>query len=295
MEIIMHQYLKAIGFGNLSTKRELKEILNLVENNYTHQTVISYNESIDFCELQKDFGQGIGIALYGEMDENEKFDADYYIPYFKGNGVTTFSEVIVEKKIDREQYVGICEDPKVGISLIFCVKNGVEYKKECQFGTTSGLNTSVTFSGLALSGKILFPVKKSPQQIESVSEASDNRRNLLSAARNGDQTAIETLTLDDIDIYSQVSRRLLHEDVFTIVDTYFMPYGVECDVYSIMGEILDVKEIENQITKEKIYQLRLDVNELQFDVCVPKSEVLGEPGIGRRFKGTIWLQGEINF
>lgn len=291
----MHQYLKAIGFGNLSTKRELKEILNLVENNYTHQTVISYNESIDFCELQKDFGQGIGIALYGEMDENEKFDADYYIPYFKGNGVTTFSEVTVEKKIDREQYVGICEDPKVGISLIFCVKNGVEYKKECQFGTTSGLNTSVTFSGLALSGKILFPVKKSPQQIESVSEASDNRRNLLSAARNGDQTAIETLTLDDIDIYSQVSRRLLHEDVFTIVDTYFMPYGVECDVYSIMGEILDVKEIENQITKEKIYQLRLDVNELQFDVCVPKSEVLGEPGIGRRFKGTIWLQGEINF
>ena len=128
-----------------------------------------------------------------------------------------------------------------------------------------------------------------------MSEASDNRRNLLSAARNGDQTAIETLTLDDIDIYSQVSRRLLHEDVFTIVDTYFMPYGVECDIYSIMGEILDVIEIENQVTKEKIYQLRLDVNELQFDVCVPKSEVLGEPGIGRRFKGTIWLQGEINF
>ena len=252
----MHQYLKAIGFGNLSTKRELKEILNQVENNYTHQTVISYNESIDFCELQKDFGQGIGIALYGEMDEKEKFDADYYIPYFKGNGVTTFSEVTVEKRIDREQYVGICEDPKVGISLIFCVKNGVEYKKECQFGTISGLNTSVTFSGLALSGKILFPVKKSPQQIESVSEASDNRRNLLSAARNGDQTAIETLTLDDIDIYSQVSRRLLHEDVFTIVDTYFMPYGVECDIYSIMGEILDVIEIENQVTKEKIYLLR---------------------------------------
>lgn len=291
----MHQYLKAIGFGNFSTKKELKEILNQVENNYTHQTVISYNESVDFCELKKEFGKGIGIALYGEIDENEKFDADYYIPYFKGNGVTTFSEVTLEKKIDREQYVGICEDPKVGISLIFCVKNGVEYKKEYQFGTISRLNTSVTFSGLALSGKILFPVKKSPQQIESVSEASDNRRNLLSAARNGDQTAIETLTLDDIDIYSQVSRRLQHEDVFTIVDTYFMPYGVECDVYSIMGEILDVEEIENRITKEKIYQLRLDVNELQFDVCVPKREVLGEPGVGRRFKGTIWLQGEINF
>ena len=59
---------------------------------------------------------------------------------------------------------------------------------------------------------------------------------LLNAARSGDQTAIETLTLDDIDMYSQVSRRLANEDVFSIVDTYFMPYGIECDLYSIMGK-----------------------------------------------------------
>ena len=47
----------------------------------------------------------------------------------------------------------------------------------------------------------------------------------MNAARNGDQTAIETLTLDDMDIYSKMSKRLKNEDVFTIVDTYFMPYG----------------------------------------------------------------------
>ena len=291
----MHQYLKAIGFGNFSTTKELKKILGQVEKKFTHQTIISYNQSADFCEFRKDFGQGIGIALYGEMDENENFDADYYSPYFQGSGITTYSEVIVEKRIDREQYVGICEDPKVGISLIFTLKNGIDYQKESQLGGMSRLNTSVTFSGLALSGKILLPVQKSQNQIKSVNEASDNRRNLLNAARNGDQNAIETLTLDDIDIYSQVSRRLLYEDVFTIVDTYFMPYGVECDIYSIMGEILSVKEAENLVTKEKLYQLRLDVNELQFDICVPQKEVLGEPEIGRRFKGNIWLQGEINF
>ena len=291
----MHQYLKAIGFGNFSTTKELKKILGQVEKKFTHQTIISYNQSADFCEFRKDFGQGIGIALYGEMDENENFDADYYSPYFQGSGITTYSEVIVEKRIDREQYVGICEDPKVGISLIFTLKNGIDYQKESQLGGMSRLNTSVTFSGLALSGKILLPVQKSQNQIKSVNEASDNRRNLLNAARNGDQNAIETLTLDDIDIYSQVSRRLLYEDVFTIVDTYFLPYGVECDIYSIMGEILSVKEAENLVTKEKLYQLRLDVNELQFDICVPQKEVLGEPEIGRRFKGNIWLQGEINF
>ena len=78
---------------------------------------------------------------------------------------------------------------------------------------------------------------------------------LLNAARSGDQTAIETLTLDDIDMYSQVSRRLANEDVFSIVDTYFMPYGIECDLYSIMGKILAVRRRRNTLTGTELYQL----------------------------------------
>ena len=291
----MHQYLKAIGFNNLKTKKDIKELLNQVETTFTHQTIVSYQNWADYCEFQKEYGQNVGITLCGELDEFENFDADYYFPYFEGSGVTTYADVIVEKRIEKEEYVGICEDPKVGISLIFHLQNGIEYMRERQLGFATELAVSVTFSGLALSGKILFPVKKSEDQVKNEKEASDNRKVLLNAARSGDQTAIETLTLDDIDTYSKVSRRLIHEDIFTIVDTYFMPYGVECDLYSIMGEILAVRKRENTLTKEPLYQIKLDVNELQFDVCVPAKEVMGEPEIGRRFKGTIWLQGYINF
>ncbi len=95
--------------------------------------------------------------------------------------------------------------------------------------------------------------------------------------------------------YSKVSKRLANEDVFSIVDTYFMPFGAECDMYSIMGEILAVRERINRMTGVRLYQMRLNVNELTFDVCVPADSVMGEPEIGRRFKGTIWLQGYINF
>ncbi|WP_050639203.1 MULTISPECIES: DUF3881 family protein [Clostridia] len=291
----MHQYLKAIGFNNLKTKKDIKELLNQVETTFTHQTIVSYQNWADYCEFQKEYGQNVGITLCGELDEFENFDADYYFPYFEGSGVTTYADVIVEKRIEKEEYVGICEDPKVGISLIFHLQNGIEYMRERQFGIATELAVSVTFSGLALSGKILFPVRKSEDQLKNEKEASDNRKLLLNAARSGDQTAIETLTLDDIDTYSKVSRRLINEDIFTIVDTYFMPYGVECDLYSIMGEILAVRKRENTLTKEPLYQMKLDVNEMQFDVCVPVNEVMGEPEIGRRFKGTIWLQGYINF
>lgn len=291
----MHQYLKAIGFDYIRTRKQLKEILTEVQNNFTHQIIVSYNEEADYCEFQKEYGNNIGLFLCGELDENEKFELDYYFPYFTGEGITSYADIIIEKKIDSESYIGICEDEKIGISLIFYLQNGIEYMKEKQLGFIPIQGTSVTFSALAESGKILFPVKKDASLVATRKEELQNRKKLLNAARNGDQTAIETLTLDDIDTYSKVSRRLISEDVFSIVDTYIMPYGVECDQYSILGEILDFQKVINTFTKEELYQIRLDVNELIFNVCVPAKQVLGEPAVGRRFKATIWLQGYINF
>lgn len=291
----MNQYLKAIGFDSIRTKKDLKNLLEEVQKEFTHQTIVSYRPEEDFCEIRREYGQCIGISLCGELDGMDHFDADYYFPYFEGSGISTYAEIAIERKIEKEQYVGMCEDSKIGISLIFTLQNGLEYMRECQAGFATDVTTSVTLSGLALSGTILLPVVKDERHLEREKQESDNRKMLLNAARNGDQTAIETLTLEDIDMYSQVSRRLEHEDVFTIVDTYFMPYGVECDLYSIMGEILAVRRRKNVATGVELYQMKLNVNDLQFDVCVPAAEVMGEPEIGRRFKGTIWLQGYINF
>lgn len=291
----MHQYLKAIGFGNIHTRNELKQLLHSVEEEYTHQTIVSYKPGEDFCELKREVGQCTGISLCGGLDENEMFDPYYYFPYFEGSGISTYSEIAVERKIEKEQYLGMCEDSKIGISLIFTIQNGIEYMREKQAGFTANMTTSVTLSGLALSGMILLPVVKDEKRKQSEQEAADTRKMLINAARNGDQAAIETLTLDDIDTYTQVSKRLANEDVFSIVDTYFMPYGIECDLYSIMGEILAVRKRKNVMTGVDLYQMKLSVNELEFDVCVPAEETMGEPEIGRRFKGTIWLQGYINF
>ena len=291
----MHQYLKAIGFENIQTRKDLKKLLKEVEENFTHQTIVSYRPGEDFCEFQKEFGQDVGITLCGELDDEEHFEAAYYFPYFEGSGVTTYAEIDVQRKIEKEQYVGLCEDSKIGISLIFTLQNGVEYMREKQAGLAKDMQTSVTFSGLAQGGMILLPVNKNEQQILNEKRASDTRRELMNAARKGDQAAIETLTFDDMDLYSKVSKRLANEDVFSIVDTYFMPFGAECDMYSIMGEILEYRLTRNEITREDICIMKLDVNGLLFDVCVPKREVMGEPAVGRRFKGNVWLQGRINF
>ena len=62
-----------------------------------------------------------------------------------------------------------------------------------------------------------------------------------------------------------------------------------------LGEILDFMTFKNIITGEEICQLTLDCNDMQFDVCINKNDLLGEPKIGRRFKGIIWLQGQLHY
>lgn len=74
-----------------------------------------------------------------------------------------------------------------------------------------------------------------------------------------------------------------------------MPYGVECDNYSVLGEILECRLVTNKVTKEEVWLMTLNCNDLQFDMCINKEDLFGEPEAGRRFKGTIWMQGFINF
>lgn len=292
----MHQYLEAIGFGEIERKKQLYAILTQVEEDYTHHQLILEDEDMDYCEFRKEFGENIGITLFGDMDMNSLFRKQYYFPYFHGSGITSYADVAVEKKSDCEAYVGVCEDSKIAINLIFHIQNTIEYLKECQVSGSGGVRySSVTLSALCNEGMILLPVSKDRRQKEQQQEDVRNRMRLVNAAKAGDPTAIESLTLDDIDTYSKVSKRLITEDIFSIVETSIMPYGIECDKYSILGTIMEIKIRENTMTHEKLYIMNLEVNDLRFDLCVPVSRVVGEPAVGRRFKGNIWLQGRINF
>lgn len=291
----MHKYLNAIGFNKDISISKLNKEVKSVPTEFTSHEVAALDPETDFSQFKKEYADGIGIAVCGTMDLSENFEYDYYYPYFTGTGITSTADIMIKKRIDKEAYTGICQEPKVGISLMFYLQNVAEYLavKESK-GTRSKIH-SVTLSGLCNKGTVLLPIMKSSEMKKKSKEKARNRMMLLSAARNGDTEAMESLTIDDMDIYTRVSKRLIKEDVFTIVDTYIMPDDVECDCYSILGEIQEVQERTNKVTQEEMYIMKLDVNELVFDVCVPKKEVFGEPAAGRRFKGNIWLQGQVNF
>ena len=140
----------------------------------------------------------------------------------------------------------------------------------------------------------MLPVRKERNSKKSRQDEIA-RKNLIQAAKNGDEDAIESLTIEDIDTYNELSNRVMKEDIFTIVDSTFMPCGVECDQYSVIGEILELSKERNSYTGENIYIMNLECNDVEFTLGINEKHLLGEPMVGRRFKGQIWLQGNVKF
>ena len=289
----MHSYLKSVGFSNVKKREKIREILLDVVQNYDEKTAVEdYPDGI-FVEFSKSYGSNCGITVCGQYDEKNRFHIEYYFPFFRGTGITTQEQVTVERHADKEAFLGACDDLRIGITLIFYLQNGTEYMLEKQKKMLG--NHSTTLSGLAGEGRILLPVLKDKEAVKVEKETSTNRSNLIAAARNGDEEAMESLTMEDMDTYSMISHRIVHEDILSIVDSYFMPCGIQCDQYSVLGEILEFHTFENIATGEDLLQMKIDCNNIQFDVCINQKDLLGEPAVGRRFRGDIWLQGQIHF
>lgn len=291
----MHKYLSAVGFKHVESRKQLNHLLEYAEENFQNEKTVKVQNQMELSERVRYFTKDMGILIGGTYDEKDVFEREYYIPFFEGKGPKKFDEMAVERHSSKNSYAGACEYPGIGITIIYYLQNAVEYLSELNFTQISKDTVSLTLSGLASEGKILLPVMQDTQDFLEKEESIQRHSKLLKEARAGDESAIESLTMQDMDTYSMISRRIETEDVLSIVSTYFMPCGLECDQYSILGEILHYERRENSLTKEQLYVMRIECNGLEFDVCINAEDLLGEPEVGRRLKANIWLQGRMVF
>ena len=289
----MHLYLTTIGFHKVTTRKQVRDILRDVVETCDERTVVEdYGDGI-FVECTKYYAQDLGICVCGVIDEDNTFHVEYYYPFFRGTGISSKEPVVIQRTTDREAFSAACDDFRIGVTLIFYLQQPALYLK--MKNQLEAEKLPLTLTGLSKEGKILLPLQKDTETVLAEKEQNKARGDLIAAAMDGDEDAIETLTMEDMDTYSMISERIATEDVFSIVDSYFMPYGNDCDQYNLMGEILHFDSVKNSVTGEEIFKMTLDCNDLQFDVCINKENLLGEPAIGRRFKGIIWLQGQLHY
>ncbi len=289
----MHSFLRTIGFSKYKTRRQLETIYRSCLGDPSRKVVTTISVDTSMLQFEKDFGQNMGLALIGEVDAAGSCSIEHYFPYLKGDHYLEFENIQVEKLTDKESYAGVCEDYRLGMTIIFYVLNIADYAKSKWLNYSNRHLTQVKFSGLCTEGSILLGSSNNQAQKKRQKEGRNRRYNLLADAKNGDADAIESLTLDEMDTYSSIGVRAQNEDLFTIVDTSFMPCGVECDHYLVVGNILEISTITNNFTDEVVYNLLIEANDLTLNVAVNRADLTGEPEVGRRFRGEIWLQGVV--
>lgn len=287
---ILHKFLRAIGFSDI-TKKDLEIILKDIIDVPEIMRITRDSEDNEYTELSHEFFDRMGIKVVGSFDDKDSFHMEYYYPYYLGNNITTREKVDVEKHYDKESYAGVCDDVKLGVTLIFYLQNTADYLAEHRGKNAKPIYGAV-LAGLSTEAKILLPIKQTVSKEKEYSRYQ-KRNELMTKAIDGNQEAIESLTLEDMDLYSLLSQRIVKEDILSIVSTTMIPYGIENDLYNIIAEIIDFEKVKNSITDEYVYIMNLKCNDLIFDVCINEKDLIGEPEIGRRFKGNLWLQGSI--
>ena len=207
----MHKFLKAIGFSDI-TKKQLDDIIKNIIDKPEKLKVTKDSEGNEFAELSCDVAPNMGITVRGIYNDDDGFDIDYYYPYFMGSEKTTNEIIDIEKHSEKESYAGLCDDPNLGVTLIFYLQNVSDYLavKHNKFYQSKAQGTIL--AALSTEGKVLLPISKDEKNKKFDEQSNNDRNHLIAAARSGDEDAIENLTLEDMDTYSLLSRRILHED-----------------------------------------------------------------------------------
>ncbi len=312
----MHLYMRAVGFSELDRKSE-KKMIETAVNSAIDSNCILFNKEVERGGIVIALSQNLGIYVYGIYD-GDRFEPEYWYPFLKSDKMHKIDLMTVERHSDKESFAINCDDLKAGVTLIFYLLD-VNALYNYLNGKFDGIikkdvagnvldeealnrltryeihDKNVSLSALSDAGMILLPVTKDSKHMQKHIQLVKKRNKLLEEARKGNESAIESLTIDDLNTYNRISKRIIKEDVLTIVDSSFMPCGIECDQYSVVGEILSIRTEVNILSGEEIYIMELDCNDLHIDLAVNAVDLVGEPKVGRRFKGQIWLQGNVIF
>jgi len=288
----MNRYLRAIGFLNNFNLQEYEKIVEDItfrpEGNMINESKAKYF----ILDKSLDCGENIGICVRLIKDNRGSIHRDCVFPYLRTESYIKHDLCSFEKKIAGEEFLGVYEDLNLGENIFFYVQNSDEiYKRK----TISSIPCEVSLAGLSIAGNVILPIKKDESQIEKANEFNKKRVNLLNKANGGDHNAFATVRYDDILTNVTVSEQVFVEsmDIYTVVDSSFIPCGAECDLYSVLGEIKDFKKVRNALSKEEVYILKISVKGEILEICINEKDLFGEPQIGFRFKGTVWLQGRI--
>ncbi|MCR5829191.1 MAG: DUF3881 family protein [Lachnospiraceae bacterium] len=284
-----------MGYSEIEQQGQVEELLIKIVKETKDRQFIRKRNGIILAEYRAKLSDSLGICVCGEEDKEGKFHMMYYFPYCTNVLYSDEEFVVYDKKIFGEGYTGMCDDEAIGATLIFYVTNVVDYMFKHN-GENTVDDMSVAFSALSNKGNIILPTvvrddrKDWAQKKGKKKKIADNDEN-----ENDDDTdekEMVSISLEEIEKFAAINERSKKEDILSIVESSLVPLGSESDVYILVGTIIGAHTESNIYTGEEVYILLVDMNSIYINVAINKKDLYGEPVIGRRFRGNVWLQGK---
>lgn len=282
------RYLKAIGFGeeDLDMKKLVRDIIKAPTQYHEFEEEGGFKR----VEYYKEFGEGFGLVVRGEKDEDHWLNIFSMAPYAQGGEVVEGYDI---EMLDEEGETGsaICEELYGGTLFSFYLQNLSDWY-DLQAEEDAEKN-KVSIAGFSVNGMIIFPLRPDQDGQEQKLKAAVLNTQLLERARNGDELAADELAGNAKELTRYLYERIQKEEILTVLREYFYPVGDKDDVYSILGEIKEVKILTNVITNKSFYCLDVEAMGLRLNIHIGREDLVGMPTVGMRFKGLAWLHGSL--
>lgn len=286
----MHEYLRAVGFSEAHTRKQLKELVEWVLDKPERVSITSKSGGSNVAEASREVGGRAGVTVIGEVDEYGNIIPEYYFPYISSTRISSESVTSCTHESAREGYIGMCEDYRVGLALIFHVTNVVDVVRGME--DLDLKFTRVCFSALAKDATVILPLDQ-PERVPDRARNREEDAQLLENAAKGDIGAIAHVADEEIRRYKYIMEHLRDTDVFTMVESFFMPHGLESDQYYLMGTIQSANLVSNKMTGERFWRMLVESNGIPITVAVNEKDIQGVPQAHCRLKCHVWLTGAL--
>ena len=278
----MDKYFRAVGFSQLKAGRQLDALIQDSFRTCESKYATGFDSDNVLLDCFKYFGKGIGLGLSGVVKKNKSVSLRKCFPFAESD--CRVDAVNVEVEDAENDKLIMFYDKKTYNQFV------VKLQKP---QSASGAIRSVSVSALSAKGKILLPFFKDAEQDSFKKKESAQLKKLMRKVCAGDKKA--EVKLDEcMDGASLAIRgRMLKEDFFSIIETYFEPNDENDFSYDILAEIISSETVVNSATEEKLYKMTIDVAGTRMQLYINHNDLVGLPSAGMRFWGVCALSGSV--
>ena len=141
----MHTFFEAIGLSRIKSANASEKLIRDAIMHFDERCFYKNDNDLMHAAFTKYYAEDLGVTVCGEFDDKSSFHPEFSFPVFRAKTVSMKQVIDYEKHLADDSYGGICDDPRIGTSIIFYLSNIGEYMLRRSQGTIEDTPLSIHF------------------------------------------------------------------------------------------------------------------------------------------------------